>query len=127
MRASVERLRREAKGSPLLALALYRRRVHKSWKITSISAFCGGLVLSSAGLLGGAGFLLVIVVLLLLRPAFEVYFSARAHCPHCGADVFMDLCQKESQDGIESGLVCPYCGRDATKQGADPSAMTVDV
>lgn len=114
---------RGALDSELLRIGLLRRRVHQSWKITTISALIGGVILSSAQLVSGLGFFLVMLVLLLIRPGFELYFSARAFCPHCDADLFMDLCSKENREGIDSEFHCPYCGKDAKQ--IDPHKVTV--
>ena len=73
--------------------------------------------------MSGFGFVLVMLVLLLIRPGFELYFSARALCPHCDADLFMDLCFVENREGIDSGFNCPYCGKDAKQ--VDLNKITV--
>ncbi len=118
-----KRHRRGASDSELFRIVLLRRRIHQSWKITTVSAFIGGIILSNAKLVSGFGFFLVMLVLFLMRPGFELYFSARALCPHCDADLFMDLCFAENREGIDSEFICPYCGRDATQ--VDPNKITV--
>ncbi|MFC4991218.1 hypothetical protein [Rubritalea tangerina] len=103
------------KPSSLTRLALLRRRVHQSWKTTMLVAVVGGSTFLAAGLMPGVGVVFVLLLLLLLRPGMEVYFSREAVCPHCEADLFLEMCQVENAGGIELGLRCPRCGRDASK------------
>lgn len=100
--------------STLTRYALLRRRVHKSWVTTLIVAVVGGGIFLAAGLMPVMGVLGVIVALALLRPIMEVYFSSVVKCPHCEADLFLEMCAKETLDGVEEGFVCKYCGKNAT-------------
>lgn len=101
--------------SSLTRYALLRRRVHASWKTTLLVALVGGSTLLAADLVPGVGVLLIIVLIALARPAMEVYFSRQCICPHCEADLFLELCEIENAGGIEGGLRCPQCNRDASK------------
>lgn len=103
------------KPSSLARYALLRRRVHASWKTTLLTAIVGGGVLIASGLAPAFGVLLVLVLVFLVRPAIELYFSSQSLCPHCEADVFLELCALENGEGIEKGMRCPSCGKDATK------------
>lgn len=89
--------------------------MHASWKTTLLSCIVGGGVLVASGLVSVGGMLLVAIVVFLVRPAMELYFSGQIHCPHCEADVFLELCAAENGAGIEHGLRCPSCGEDASK------------
>lgn len=100
----------------VLKNALLRRRIHKSWKITMIVALLGWFVFGFAGLINGAAGFLLVLLLLLVRPLAEVAFSRMFYCPHCDADVFLEVCLVESRGaGVEHGVKCAHCGRDATQ------------
>ena len=103
------------KPSSLTQCAQLRRRIHASWKTTLLVAILGGGVLGAAGLIAAWAVFVVVLAVVLVRPAMELYFSHRAICPHCEADLFLEMCAAESQDGIEAGLRCPNCGLDASK------------
>lgn len=75
-------------------------------------ALFGGALFVSADLVSGIDLAIVLFALFLLRPIAELYFSATSHCPHCQADVFMELCRKELAGGVEEGLICAQCGKD---------------
>lgn len=101
----------------VLKNALLRRRVHKSWKVTMVVALLGWFVFGFGGLLGGTEGFLIVLVVFLIRPVAEVVFSRRFYCPHCGADVFLDVCLEESRGaGVEHGVKCSHCGKDATRR-----------
>lgn len=95
--------------------AQLRRRVHASWKTTLLVAVVGGGVLAAAGLAQAWAVFLVVLVVCLVRPAMELYFSHKAVCPHCESDLFLEMCEIEAVGGIEGGLRCPRCGLDASK------------
>ena len=103
------------KPSSLTRYAQLRRRVHSSWKTTLLVALVGGSVFLAGGLVPVGGVMLVLFVLVLVRPAMELYFSRQCLCPHCEADLFLEMCQVENAGGIEQGLICPVCRRDASK------------
>ncbi|MFC5050172.1 hypothetical protein ACFPK9_06075 [Rubritalea spongiae] len=103
------------KPSSLTRCAQLRRRVHGSWKTTLLVAIAGGGVLAAAGLAAAWAVFVVMLCVALVRPVMEVYFSHRAVCPHCEADLFLEMCEIENMGGIEGGLRCPSCGRDASK------------
>lgn len=87
--------------------------MHSSWKTTLLVAVVGCIVFLAAGLIPGWGAILVVLALLVFRPAMEVYFSNQCYCPHCEYDLFLEVCAAESADGVEQGLRCPQCGEDA--------------
>lgn len=101
--------------SSLTRYALLRRRVHSSWKTTLLVAIVGGCSFLAAGLVPGGGVVVIILLIALARPAMELYFSRQCVCPHCEADLFLEVCEIENAGGIEDGLRCPRCGRDASK------------
>jgi hypothetical protein len=61
------------------------------------------------------GVFIVILLVILLRPVMEIYYSRQCICPHCEADLFLEICQIEMAEGIEQGLICRQCGHDASK------------
>jgi hypothetical protein len=103
------------KPSSLTRYALQRRRVHGSWKTTLICGIVGGCIFLAGGLMPVGGVFLVVLLLVIVRPAMELYYSRQCVCPHCEADLFLEVCQIENVGGIEQGLACPRCGRDASK------------
>jgi hypothetical protein len=103
------------KPSLLTRYALQRRRVHGSWKTTLICGIVGGCIFLATGLMPVGGVFLVVLLLVLVRPAMEIYYSRQCICPHCEADLFLEVCEIENAGGIEQGLSCPQCGRDASK------------
>ncbi|MFT5883080.1 MAG: hypothetical protein ACI9FG_001590 [Crocinitomicaceae bacterium] len=103
------------KPSLLTRHALQRRRVHESWKTTLICGIVGGCIFLATGLMPVGGVFLVVVLLVIVRPAMELYYSRQCICPHCEADLFLEVCEIENKGGIELGLPCPRCNRDASK------------
>ncbi|MGJ8671424.1 hypothetical protein [Rubritalea sp.] len=103
------------KPSSLTHCAQLRRRVHASWKTTLLVALVGGAVLGAGHLVAAWAVFLVVLIIAVVRPMMEVYFSHRAVCPHCEADLFLEMCEIETMGGIEGGLRCPSCGLDASK------------
>jgi len=105
--------------SKLVRMAKLRRRVHDSWKVTLVVALLGWLILGYAGLIHGAAGFFVVLGVLLFRPLMEVWFSNQFFCPHCGADVFLEVAGLESKGGKveEAGLKCLECGGDVRDRG----------
>ena len=89
--------------------------MHGSWKTTLICGIVGGGTFLATGLMPAGGVILVVLLLVLVRPAMEIYYSRQCICPHCEADLFLEVCQIENAGGIENGLVCPHCRRDAAR------------
>ena len=69
----------------------------------------------AAGLAPALAILGIVFLVFLVRPVLEIYFSSQSFCPHCEADLFLELCSAENGSGIEEGLRCPSCGEDASK------------
>ena len=88
--------------------------MHKSWVTTLVVALVGGGIFLAADLMPAAGVVGAIMLLALVRPIFEVYLSSVVKCPHCEADLFLEMCAKESIRSVEEGFTCKYCGKDAT-------------
>ncbi len=72
-------------------------------------------MLLAGSLVSVGGVMAVLLVLALVRPIMELYFSCKCLCPHCEADLFLEMCEVENAGGIEQGLACPICRRDASK------------
>lgn len=86
----------------------------------------GGSVLIATGLVPTLAIFGVVFLVFLVRPVMEVYFSSQSLCPHCEADLFLEVCTAESGEGVELGMRCTSCGEDATRI-TDSMGPVIDV